>query len=94
MSVLTNNLDLFLQRLRHHRSELFLISARGVAAAGHVPRDAAGQPRAGVPRLRAPTYVTVVRNTPLTLVFVFFVFAYPLLEIVEVRASSPPRSWR
>ncbi|HVW42701.1 MAG TPA: amino acid ABC transporter permease [Amycolatopsis sp.] len=26
-------------------------------------------------------YVTVVRNTPLTLVFVFFVFAYPFLEI-------------
>lgn len=39
-----------------------------------------------VPVLRSAgsLYVTVVRNTPLTLLFVFFVFAYPLLEIVEL----------
>lgn len=30
------------------------------------------------------TYVTLVRNTPLTLVFVFLVFAYPLLQILEL----------
>jgi glutamate transport system permease protein len=29
-------------------------------------------------------YVTVFRNTPLTLVFFFFVFAYPLLDIVAI----------
>ncbi|MBB5920493.1 glutamate transport system permease protein [Actinoalloteichus hoggarensis] len=36
-----------------------------------------------VPVFRAmgTLYVTVVRNTPLTLVFVFFVFAYPYLEL-------------
>ncbi len=38
-----------------------------------------------VPVFRAvgALYVTVVRNTPLTLVFVFFVFAYPYLEIIK-----------
>jgi glutamate transport system permease protein len=39
-----------------------------------------------VPVFRATgtLYVTVVRNTPLTLVFLFFVFAYPYLDIVEL----------
>lgn len=39
-----------------------------------------------VPVFRATgtLYVTVVRNTPLTLVFLFFVFAYPYLDIVEM----------
>jgi glutamate transport system permease protein len=39
-----------------------------------------------VPVFRAvgTTYVTLLRNTPLTLVFVFLVFAYPLLQILEL----------
>lgn len=39
-----------------------------------------------VPVFRATgtLYVTVVRNTPLTLVFLFFVFAYPYLDIIEM----------
>lgn len=39
-----------------------------------------------VPVFRATgtLYVTLVRNTPLTLVFLFFVFAYPYLEILEL----------
>lgn len=39
-----------------------------------------------VPVFRAAgtLYVTVVRNTPLTLVFLFFVFAYPYLDIVKM----------
>jgi glutamate transport system permease protein len=39
-----------------------------------------------VPVFRATgtLYVTVVRNTPLTLVFLFFVFAYPYLDILEL----------
>src|SRR6266498_3571158 len=39
-----------------------------------------------VPVFRATgtLYVTVVRNTPLTLVFLFIVFAYPYLDIVEM----------
>jgi glutamate transport system permease protein len=28
--------------------------------------------------------VTVVRNTPLTLIFLFFVFAYPYLDVIEM----------
>lgn len=43
-----------------------------------------------VPVFRAAgtLYVTVVRNTPLTLVFLFFVFAYPYLDIVELTFFS------
>src|SRR3954467_3251372 len=39
-----------------------------------------------VPVLRAfgTGYVDIVRNTPLTLVFFFFAFAYPRLEIVDL----------
>lgn len=39
-----------------------------------------------VPVFRATgtLYVTFVRNTPLTLVFLFFVFAYPYLDIIEM----------
>jgi glutamate transport system permease protein len=39
-----------------------------------------------VPVFRATgtLYVTVVRNTPLTLVFLFFVFAYPYLKILKL----------
>ncbi len=39
-----------------------------------------------VPVFRAAgtLYVTVIRNTPLTLVFLFWVFAYPYLEIVSM----------
>ncbi|SRR6266545_4194041 len=39
-----------------------------------------------VPVFRAAgtLYVTIVRNTPLTLVFLFWVFAYPYLEIVSL----------
>src|SRR4051794_31357543 len=39
-----------------------------------------------VPILRAfgAGYVDIVRNTPLTLVFFFFAFAYPRLEIVDL----------
>jgi glutamate transport system permease protein len=39
-----------------------------------------------VPVFRAAgtLYVTLIRNTPLTLVFLFWVFAYPYLEIVSL----------
>jgi glutamate transport system permease protein len=39
-----------------------------------------------VPVFRATgtLYVTVVRNTPLTLVFLFFVFAYPYLDVIKM----------
>jgi glutamate transport system permease protein len=43
-----------------------------------------------VPIFRAAgtLYVTVVRNTPLTLVFLFFVFAYPYLKILKLSYFS------
>jgi glutamate transport system permease protein len=39
-----------------------------------------------VPVFRAAgtAYVTILRNTPLTLIFVFWVFAYPYLDVVKL----------
>ena len=43
------------------------------------------------PRAAGAAYVEVVRNTPLTLVFFFFAFAYPRLEIVDLSGLEHPR---
>jgi glutamate transport system permease protein len=80
MDVLLDNLDLygpgFLSTIW-----LFLISAAASLVLGVVLAMLRVAP---VPVMRAigATYVTLVRNTPLTLVFFFFAFAFPLLEIV------------
>jgi glutamate transport system permease protein len=80
MDVLLNNLDLygpfFLTTIK-----LFLISGVASLIFGTFLAMLRVSP---VPLFRATgtVYVTVVRNTPLTLVFVFFVFAYPLLGIL------------
>lgn len=61
--------------------ELFVISAIGALILG----TALGAMRVSpVPPLRAfgATYVNIVRNTPLTLVFAFMVFAAPKLQII------------
>ncbi|GLZ34223.1 amino acid ABC transporter permease [Lentzea sp. NBRC 105346] len=81
MSVLTNNLDLFLSGFGT-TLRLFLISGVLSLVLGTILAMLRVSP---VPVFRAvgTTYVTVVRNTPLTLVFVFFVFAYPYLEIIK-----------
>ncbi|MGW4484662.1 amino acid ABC transporter permease [Amycolatopsis sp. NPDC004368] len=82
MDVLLDNLDLygpfFLRTI-----ELFLISAVGSLVFGTILAMLRVSP---VPVFRAigTVYVTIVRNTPLTLVFAFFVFAYPLLDIVRI----------
>jgi glutamate transport system permease protein len=82
MDVLQNNLDLFgpyfLKTI-----ELFLISAVASLVFGTFLAMLRVSP---VPMFRAvgTTYVTLVRNTPLTLVFVFLVFAYPLLAIIQL----------
>jgi glutamate transport system permease protein len=60
--------------------ELFLVSAAGALVLGIL----LGAARVGpVPALRSfgAAYVNVVRNTPLTLIFAFGVFAAPKLEI-------------
>lgn len=82
MDVLLDNLDLygaaFLGTI-----ELFLIAAVGSLIGGTV---LAGMRVSPVPVLRTfgAGYVNIVRNTPLTLIFFFFAFAYPRLDIVDL----------
>ncbi|HEY8374010.1 MAG TPA: amino acid ABC transporter permease [Pseudonocardiaceae bacterium] len=82
MDVLLNNLDLFVPGFLN-TIKLFVISAVASLVLGTVLAMMRVSP---VPVLRAAgaAYVTLLRNTPLTLVFFFFVFAYPLLKIVEL----------
>lgn len=82
MDVLLDNLDLygpgFLNTIK-----LFALAAVGSLVLGTVLAMLRVSP---VPILRAAgaTYVTLFRNTPLTLLFFFFAFAYPLLDIVDL----------
>ncbi|WP_158840280.1 amino acid ABC transporter permease [Saccharothrix deserti] len=80
MDVLLDNLDLYGPGFLN-TVELFLISAVGSLVLGTILAMLRVAP---VPVLRATgaAYVTLIRNTPLTLVFFFFTFAFPLLEIV------------
>ncbi|MEU4673364.1 amino acid ABC transporter permease [Amycolatopsis sp. NPDC023774] len=82
MDVLLDNLDLF-GPFFLRTIELFLIAGVGSLVFGTILAMLRVSP---VPVFRAigTVYVTVVRNTPLTLVFAFFVFAYPLLNIVAL----------
>jgi len=63
--------------------ELFVVAAIGSLAGGLL---LAGMRVSPVPVLRAfgTGYVNTVRNTPLTLVFFFFAFAYPRLDILDL----------
>ncbi|EIF00010.1 amino acid ABC transporter permease [Saccharomonospora glauca] len=82
MDVLLDNLDLygsgFLNTIK-----LFVLSAIGSLVLGTILAMLRVSP---VPILRAAgaAYVTLFRNTPLTLLFFFFVFAYPLLDILDL----------
>lgn len=82
MNVLLDNLDLygpfFLTTI-----ELFAWSAVGSLIFGTILAMLRVSPVLAF-RATGTTYVTLVRNTPLTLVFAFFVFAYPLLDIVKL----------
>ncbi|HET6501317.1 MAG TPA: amino acid ABC transporter permease [Amycolatopsis sp.] len=82
MDVLLGNLDLF-GPFFLTTIELFLISAVASLVLGTFLAMLRVSP---VPLFRAvgTVYVTLVRNTPLTLVFVFLVFAYPLLAIIQL----------
>jgi glutamate transport system permease protein len=81
MDVLLDNLDLygpgFLTTI-----ELFLLAGIGSLVLGTALAMLRVSP---VPLFRAvgTTYVTMFRNTPLTLLFFFFAFAFPLLDIVD-----------
>ncbi|WP_447006423.1 amino acid ABC transporter permease [Saccharothrix isguenensis] len=80
MDVLLDNLDLYWPGFLS-TVWLFLLSAVGSLVLGVILAMLRVAP---VPVMRAmgATYVTLLRNTPLTLVFFFFAFAFPLLEIV------------
>jgi glutamate transport system permease protein len=82
MDVLLNNLDLF-GPFFLTTIELFAISSVACLIFGTFLAMLRVSP---VPVFRAAgtTYVTLVRNTPLTLVFVFLVFAYPLLKVLDL----------
>lgn len=82
MDVLFDNLDLygpgFLTTV-----ELFAISAVGAVVLGTILAMLRVSP---IPVFRAAgtAYVTLFRNTPLTLLFFFFAFAFPLLKVVDI----------
>lgn len=79
LRVLTDNRQLFLDGFTN-TVKLFLIGAVGSLLLGTLLGAARVSP---VPALRAfgAAYVNVVRNTPLTLVFAFLVFAVPKLDV-------------
>ena len=82
MNVLLDNLDLYASAF-WGTIQLFVVSAIGSLLLGLV---LAGMRVSPVPILRSfgAGYVNIVRNTPLTLVFFFFAFAYPRLEILDL----------
>lgn len=82
MNVLLDNLGLYGSAFVG-TVELFLIAAVGSIVGGLLLAAMRVSP---VPVLRAfgAGYVNVIRNTPLTLVFFFFAFAYPRLEIADL----------
>jgi glutamate transport system permease protein len=77
--VLTDNQQVFLDGFTN-TVKLFLIAAVGSLVLGTLLGAMRVSP---VPALRAfgATYVNIVRNTPLTLVFAFLVFAVPKLDV-------------
>ena len=82
MNVLLENLGLYGSAFLG-TIELFVVSAIGSLLGGTLLAAMRVSP---VPILRSfgAGYVNVVRNTPLTLVFFFFAFAYPRLEIFDL----------
>lgn len=87
MNVLVDNSALFLGNFGI-TIKLFLIAAVLCLVLGTILAMMRVSP---VPVFRAfgTVYVNVVRNTPLTLVFFFFVFAFPLLDIVDRDTFDP-----
>lgn len=86
MDVLIGNLDLY-QRGIVSTVGLFAIAAVASLILGALIAALRVGP---VPALRSfgTIYVTLLRNTPLTLVFFFFAFAYPRLRLVELSYFS------
>jgi glutamate transport system permease protein len=82
VDVLTANSGIFLQGFLT-TLELFGLAAVGSLLLGTLLGVLRVSPVL-VCRAIGTTYVGIFRNTPLTLVFFFFVFAYPLLDIAPI----------
>ena len=82
IELLVDNRDLFITGFRN-TILLFILAGIGALVLGTL---LAGMRVSPIPvlRLLGTGYVTIFRNTPLTLVFFFFAFAYPRLELVDV----------
>ena len=87
MDVLLDNTDIF---IRGFKNTLLLFAFSAVASL-IIGTGLAMLRVSPVPVFRAAgtAYVTIVRNTPLTLVFFFFVFAFPLLRIISQDDFTP-----
>jgi glutamate transport system permease protein len=82
LNVLFDNLDLYGSAFLG-TIQLFVVAAIGSLVGGLLLAAMRVSP---VPVLRAfgTGYVNIVRNTPLTLVFFFFAFAYPRLAVIDL----------
>jgi glutamate transport system permease protein len=82
IELLVDNSDLFITGFRN-TILLFILASIGALVLGTLLATMRVSP-VPVLRLLGTGYVTIFRNTPLTLVFFFFAFAYPRLELVDV----------
>ncbi|HET9255404.1 MAG TPA: amino acid ABC transporter permease [Pseudonocardiaceae bacterium] len=82
MELLVDNWDLYITGFRN-TILLFILAGIGALALGTLLAAMRVSP-VPVLRLVGTGYVTVFRNTPLTLVFFFFAFAYPRLDLIDV----------
>jgi glutamate transport system permease protein len=82
MNVLIDNLGEFGTRFLG-TIELFVVSAIASLVLGTLLAAMRVSPVPAM-RIAATTYVTLLRNTPLTLVMFFFAFGFPRLEIVDL----------
>jgi glutamate transport system permease protein len=82
IELLVDNRDLFITGFQN-TIVLFLLAAIGALMLGTLLASMRVSP-VPVLRLLGTGYVTIFRNTPLTLVFFFFAFAYPRLELLDV----------
>ncbi|MGH3717499.1 MAG: amino acid ABC transporter permease [Pseudonocardiaceae bacterium] len=82
MELLVDNRDLFITGFQN-TILLFILASIGALTLGTLLAAMRVSP---VPALRilGTGYIIIFRNTPLTLVFFFFAFAYPRLELVDV----------
>ncbi|MGH3823059.1 MAG: amino acid ABC transporter permease [Pseudonocardiaceae bacterium] len=80
--LLVDNRDLFITGFQN-TILLFILAGIGALSLGTLLAAMRVSP-VPVLRLLGTGYVTIFRNTPLTLVFFFFAFAYPRLDLIDV----------